>query len=196
MPMKRAFRRKGGKRSSATMSLTPSQQFEKELASRKDICVVKGSFLLTSSTVAINTTSMNPKLIGGRPGTIAPAFARFRLLRLVVKILPPTTSSGAAFGPFGFGVLDDVGVTADTPATLAGIAQLRCNVQYGYGVTVPTELVWNPVDPRKWYYVDTESSGDPRLQIPCELVYNVSTGAIVAFQVFYTFEFEGASSNA
>jgi hypothetical protein len=181
--------------------LTPSQKFEKELATRRDRCVLKGSFVNTSTTVTVNTIFMNPANLGQRPAAMAAIFSRFRLLKLVIKILPPIVSSAVAATPFALGVLDDTWENAaEQPTTINGIAALRCATIYGDGMTQPTEVTWNPVDPQRWFYTLLESAGssvtDVRFTVPCVILFNVSTGSSVSFQVFYTLEFEGAISSS
>jgi len=179
-------------------SLTPSQKFEAELSARKDRAVLKGSFLNSSSTVAINSLAMNPTILGQRPSAMSAIFSRFRILRLVIKILPPVVSSLVAPTPFALGVLDDdYSNSGEDPVSINGIAALRCSTVYGAGMTLPTEIQWSPIDPNRWFYVFTESvNPDQRLTIPCTLIFNVSTGSLVTFQVYYTLEFEGATSNS
>jgi len=197
MPKRHSRARKGRGRG-AGMALTPSQKFESELSKRKDRCVLKGANVFSSSTVTVNTVSLYPSNMGQRPTDLSSVFARFRILRLVIKILPPTATT-VALGAFALGIEDDVGLnTSETPVSVSGICALRCSCLFGGGQTLPTELVWNPIDPDKWYYTQigsTENTSDSRLRIPATIYFNVSTGSTVTFQVFYTMEFEGAISD-
>jgi len=197
MPKNRSRARKGRGRGSG-VSLTPSQKFESELSKRKERCILKGSNVFSSSTVTVNTVSLFPANMGQRPSDLSGVFARFRILRLVVKILPPTTTS-VALGAFALGIEDDVGLNvAETPVSVSGICALRCSCLFGGGQTLPTELMWNPVDPNRWFYTQNASSEDAtesRFRIPATIYFNVTTGSTVTFQVFYTIEFEGAISD-
>jgi hypothetical protein len=114
---------------------------------------------------------------------------------MVIKTLPPINGAALQTVNLGMGILDDTQGSGDTPTNLSDVLQLRCSALLGDGMTIPTELVWNPVDPNKWYYTLAESSSsDSRFFVPCTIYWFPNGAMNIATQIYFTFEFEGATS--
>lgn len=153
----------------------------------------KGSFCLLMTPGVAVTLGFNPVNFGSRMAAMALLFSRFRILKVVVKVIPPI-STGTTPILNAVGVLDDTGSSVDAPTTYAGILQLRTSLMFGSGETIPQEFQWNPVDPNLWYHTDSEGSGgDSRWQYPGVLYWQNAASVNVLSQVFFTVEFAGAS---
>lgn len=191
-------RRVGRGRGNAPLrpALSMSQAFERSLSVRKDKAIFKGSFLYSVSASGVNTLGFNPTNFGTRGASLVLLYSRFRILKVVVKVIPPTGTSVSGI-TFGMGILDDTGSSVDAPTSLSSIMQCRTSLLFGDSLSVPQEFQWNPIDPNLWYHTDSEGSGgDSRWQYPAVLyTWNGSSTNVVA-QVFFTVEFEGASISA
>jgi len=191
---KNASRGKRNSGRSQGLALSASDMFEKQLSQRKDNIALKGSIILSSSTTGLNAVQLTPTSLGGRVGQIANFFQRFRIRRLVFRILPPVTSTGVSTSTVPFGVFDDTSTSGDIPTSILGITQLRCSVLAGNGRTVDQDLIYSPVDPNIWYHTVAESSAsDPRFEVQAALLSFLPTGVTTNVQCYYTIEFEGAS---
>jgi len=141
--------------------------------------------------------NLSPTTLGGRPAVMAGIFLRYRIKDLNYHYVPTVGSNTA--GSLAIGVSDDTSVSSGTVLTdYFATVQLR---------TVNESQVWNkmnkvwmPVDRKKWYYCDSESSNsDDRFLFPGALVANglgltasTTYGTLV---IRYSIVFEGAIPN-
>jgi hypothetical protein len=174
---------------------TPSEAFELRLSVFKDKARLLGKHFL--SLTAINTmTNINltANLFGSRSAAYANIFARWRIVRI---LLQPIVGGSGGTTPVAIGFLDDSSLTSDAPTTLDDVVQLRCSTLLSTGSSVDTSFEFRPVDPKMWYYTETESStSDARLYIPTSLWYiSTGTSTTVNYLMSYELQFEGAVSN-
>jgi hypothetical protein len=171
------------------------QASEVQLASRKDRFVSRGKTLVTVSLTAATIFSLNltplSTVFGSRMTAANNIFARYRIVKLLLRTVNPGVTDNVAFG-----LLDDVTTAPGTlPTTQNDVVQLRCSTFIFGGQTTPTIIDWKPIDPLKWYYTQTDVGGDARLAVQCALVaFSQITGS-QTFEMHYTLEFEGATDN-
>jgi hypothetical protein len=127
---------------------------------------------------------------------MANIFTQFRLKYIGIKA---TCSTAATSGtPVGctFGIYDDVSNTADLPTTVNDVLQLRSSALSLPYQTVPTELVWRPVDTQVWKYT-TSDSGDARFTVfGCLVVASAPTGnSLFTAEIDYELVYKGSSAD-
>jgi hypothetical protein len=175
--------------------MTPTEAFESKLASQSaDSTVLRGvwmSFFTVSSTPS-GLTNISPASFGVRAAAMGTLFSRFRVKYLRIKFI--STSNPAISSVLG--ILDDSSVAeGDAPTTSGGVLELRCSGSSLSNATVPTQLLWRPTDPKKWYYCYSGQSGsDPRL-FNCGVLYGAtpSTGSsAVILEIDFCLVFKGA----
>jgi len=172
------------------------QASEIQLATRKDRFISRGKTTISFPTPfgGIVNTPISPSNLGSRMVAASLIFSRYRFVKLLFRIVNQSVSSNLIVG-----LLDDASTSlGDLPTTFNDVAQLRCSTLVYFGLTVPTEFEWKPIDPLKWYYVDSESTGsaDPRFTTPLTLCQFSSASSPLLYEVHYTIEFEGASDNS
>jgi hypothetical protein len=198
----RGARRVRQNKSSGNVTVrTPSQAFEKKLSTASDRSRLMGKTILT---IAGNTPSgfnVNPSYLGTRPAAYAGLYARWRINRLIFKVV---STSGTTTGSALIGILDDTTTAADVPTTFTGVLALRCSSSfcvtstpiYTYSpISTSNELEWRPLrSSPKWFYTTLEgSSSDPRLEVPCSVWTASSTGAVSSqVEIDYDISYEGA----
>lgn len=199
MPNKRRGNKKGrpngGRRSGQAMiALSMSDMNERQLAVRKDRVSLRGKvYSVVNTTVGIGVSPLLPAALGERVTALSNLFARWRILKLVIRNFPTSTSTGTE----AFGLIDDdsaEGGSAPLPADISQVVALRCSVS-GLSTVNPSELQWNPIDPTKWYYTHQGgAASDPRWVVPASLAVAAATtvSAGFAFIIYFTIEFEGA----
>jgi len=179
------------------MSLTPSQVFEKRLATTSDSCVFRGKYTQGFTIAANNSASFlfapQPRTLGNRPTSAGTLFTRFRLKDLTVKVHSPLRSDGSISG-ITIGILDDYSNTSDAPTDFPSVQDLRCSIVTSTSESEPDFLFWKPLDPQKWYYVVAPSGEDPRFIYPCAVYASCtgSSGQPVVLEFEYTLVFAGA----
>jgi len=106
---------------------TPSQAFEFQLATRSDRTRLLGKTLVSSAASLPGPAgiNINPSVLGARAASLALLFARWKINRLVLKVLTLPASQVAVAG-----FLDDSITSADVPTSMVGVLQLRCSVSY------------------------------------------------------------------
>jgi len=164
---------------------------ERQLATRSDKIVASGKTIFTLPLTTTPASQVfSPSAFGDRIARLSSVFARWRIVKLIV-VAPAVATTAIT----GFGIADDVATTSEGPilTSLQMIAELRCS-KVSMSTVNPNELVWNPIDIMKWYYVLAPSSGlgDARLVFPATLWAASSSAATANFAVYYTLEFEGA----
>jgi len=202
MPGKNKSKKRGGRVSTDVVARTPSQAFEKMLASRSDQSRLCGKCLTTLSSGsggAPASSNINPPFLGVRPAAYAALFTRWRVNRLIVKFIVANSTALEA-GVVGF--LDDSNTSADVPTSAAGVLALRCSVSiplqttaFSSSVSTFQEYEWRPSrSSPKWFYTTLEgSSSDPRLEVPCSVfVAGSSATANFTIEIDYDITFDGA----
>lgn len=162
--------------------------FERQLAVRKDRCMLKDKVLLTFTTTVggLYSTAISAAALGPRVAGVSRYFQRWKIVKLVVKYINPNPG-------FAVGIGDDP--SANGPTDAADIVQLRCSRITTSAGADSNEFVWMPVDGDKWYYVSDEGTvGDVRLTAPCQLAVAAGLSSSVTLLFYYVIEFEGAES--
>lgn len=152
-------------------------------------------FLQVLATTGVTSSPLAPQFLSARTSAMSALYLRYRIRDIVFRILPVGLASGGVSGNIvPVGVFDDDGATAPSPpTTVAQITQLRCSRLAGGNQTVPTDFVWAPIDKSKWYYCQSESSGDPRLLVQASIFTATAPTDVLSMQVFYNIEFEGSN---
>jgi hypothetical protein len=196
--------RKGGRGPRGTLSLSQSENFDRQLATRSDMITVKDRTLtfLVSGTTGAGTASavgLLPALsvsFGSRLASIAANYSRYRIVKMIIRYVPAcgTTTSGRV----ALGILDDAsGDVGTVPATVPSISALRCS-----RLIQPfkdTEFEYKPVDPMKWYYLVDIAGQDQRFVIQATFLscgdLFASTTTAGSVELLYTVQFDGAFSS-
>jgi hypothetical protein len=197
---------KGRNGSKKVVFETLSQGWDQALANRRDRCRVVDRFyggIILSSTVASQvlsvTSNSSGTLIPGNFGTrvfsIGIAFLRWKINRLLVRVIPTTAPTAPTVYTGALGFIDDPEQTL-SPTAVDAISDLRVS-RILQGVTFD-ELEWRPIDPGKWYYVQVSAGGgvaEGRQDYPVALIGQLSGGQ-ASVQVFYDLSFDGAANVA
>jgi hypothetical protein len=210
MPNKRKAKRRNRNGQGNGQSLTvrtPSQAFERTVASRSDRTRLMGKvyFGFTSTSTGYAGVNITPSLLGVRPGSYATLYTKWRIARLILKPLQFSTAA-TSNQPIFAGFLDDSVTSGDIPISGVAILDLRCSVSSvatsnsatvaGATQTTFNEFEWKPLrGPPQWYYATVEgSSSDPRLEVPCSLWIGSPTASALSanFEIDYDIYFEGA----
>jgi hypothetical protein len=186
----------------ATISLTPCQASERQLATRNDTITMRGKDVFLISTVSsAGATNLVPTQFQPLSG-IAGNYTKFRWLKMLFRVFPPTSSTtGAVLGNnYAIGVEDDFsgeGGSVPNPSGVRSVMQLRCSTMFGEGITVPIEFQWAPLDKDRWFYIEAGgSSSDGRFNIPATLIVASSVTQTVNFcvEIHYTVEMSGLTT--
>lgn len=183
------------------LSLTPAEVFERTLGRTNDSCVLRGKLIITPNLT--NTPSqvsyLVPNFFGARATQFAGVFSRFRIKAINLRFLPSAGGTGGA-GPAVatvFGILDDPSSQV-VPTTGSDVLELRSSALALPAQTVPSNILYTPVDKTKWYYIGgTGTSPDPRLTVPGFLYgyANSATAVSSAVEIDFSLVFAGASDN-
>jgi len=170
---------------------------EAQLASRSDEITFRAKHLLTFNTASgLVGLPMTPTFLGGMTGALATVYSRFRILKLVFRVSPATSTTVINNAPFATGIMDDnsgEGGSVPDPTSMTGIMALRCSSLNTS--SDDTYFKWNPLDPAKWYYSTSGSSGDNRLVVPGSFYISaLPTGYTAYIEMHMTVQFAGASS--
>ena len=171
------------------LSLSPSEAFERMLGHTNDSCVLRGKLVLSSggSLTPIEVLDINPINFGTRAAAAQQIFARFRVKGINVRF-SATNSTGTNTCALGF--KDDP--SQGSPAGMSDVLELRSSALFLAGSTIPSNILYQPVDKTKWY--NTSRNGDVREWKPSELWFASQAGAGVALtcEIDYSFVFAGA----
>jgi len=172
----------------AVTSLSLSETAERQLATRSDKAVFKGKQLLSViSGVNGGNVQLDPTTFSNRLGTLLGLYARWRILKLILKPVAPPSVGGAFTG---YGVIDDPTLIPSS-ISLNEVIEARCSRIVSSTGTDTDELQWNPIDPTVWY--STDVAGDARLYSPCSIVLpGFTSTTTVQFVAYFTIEAEGA----
>jgi hypothetical protein len=134
--------------------------------------------------------------LGGRINAIAATFTSFKVVKAVVKFIHVSSASSSSVGVLGF--LDDSGGgEGDAPTTTSAVSELRCAGTNFSSETVPTEILYQPVDGSKWFYCQQGASGsDQRLTEPAVIFAASTSSGNFALELDILWAFKGASDNA
>jgi len=105
-----------------------------------------------------------------------------------------TTTAGATASLGAIGVVDDSSAAeGDAPTSVAGLLECRCSGTNSNTQTVPTELLWEPVDRKRWFYTYPGASGsDVRLVVPGFLFGAATASGSYTLQIDFSLVFAGA----
>jgi len=192
-------RRRPPKRNRKKRVPQTAKQFEAALALGSDATVLRGKLLLQFANPAIPgfVIAVNPSSFGVRSTALATIFSRYKFKYLRVKFMACNTATTVLNGGGVLGFYDDSSTTeGQAPTTASGVLEMRCSGSNMTGETVPTEFLWTPVDPLKWYATTAGSAGsDVRLVEPAVLYSSGLVGTTtVAFdcEIDYCIVFKGA----
>jgi len=194
-------------------ALSMSQQWDHQLATRKDACHLSDRVTLApiSGTTAVsnnsyplgiyvsNGSSVTSGNLGIRVSDIGGCYLRYRINRLLACWRPIVGTNTA--GRISMGFLDDAfPFAASDPTVGITVTDLRCS--HSDSVYRDIEVEWKPVDKKKWYYVDlaaAAASADQRFSVPCILVVlgeglPTTTTLYGGVTVYYDITFEGATT--
>jgi len=177
--------------------MTPTEAFEANLSQHADSYSLRGKFIsiVTTQTTPAPLFVLNPSGMGARAAGLLPFFSRFRVKYIRIKFLSPASLSSNVISAVG--VLDDLtSVSGDAPTSVAGVAELRCSATAFSAETVPTLFEWRPLDRTRWFYTDTESSGDARFTTPGTVFVASSATNGLTMEIDYSIVFAGASDIA
>jgi hypothetical protein len=107
----------------------------------------------SSGAVGFSTIKLDPLSLSDRPAAVAAAFQRYRIVRMVLRFRSSLPSNVA--GHVYTGVIDDA---SDTTAITTGDQVLNLRTSQSSDVWKDHTLIFTPVDPSKWYYINAESS--------------------------------------
>jgi len=175
------------------ISLTPSEDFTLRRAQFKDSAVVYVRRLDVQSNTATPVTAyiLNPLNtgLGARLNDIAQSYERYRLKWCRLKFAGGSTNTG---GVIAFGFVDDP--NSGIPSTVVGITELRCaGTNFIQSQSMPTEIMWKPIDPQKWYYVAPQTTTD-RFSVTGLIVSGSTNTAQINIELDMCFVFEGATA--
>jgi len=184
-------KRSGSSRVTETRNMIESS--EAQYASRGDRITVKDKFLMSFTGSSIIGTPITAQALGQRLSAFSLLFTRWRLLKMVFRLIPAVSSTGT--NSYTFGVLDDnsgEGGSVPDPTTSSEILHLRASTLVAIN---PAVMKWNPVDADKWYYTQAGTAGDGRLIVPASL-FTAAVGASYTGQIeiHFTAELEGATA--
>ncbi len=171
---------------------------------RSDRSRLRGKTLVTFNSGGTANTpvgaNVNTSYLGARPAAYSTLYARWRVNRLIVKII---TASASAGGVAILGFLDDTVTSSDVPTSATGVLNLRCSASIpvtsstgtSNAVSTYNEYEWQPLrSSPKWFYTTLEgSSSDPRLEVPCSVwVASPTEQVILQCEIDYDISYEGA----
>jgi len=171
------------------LSLNPSEAFERALGRTNDSCVLRGKFILTTATLTTTPSTIlniNPNLFGSRAAGLASSFTRFRIKGLNVRFLTPGSTTAIGF-------LDDPSGSSGFPTTLSDVLELRSSALYLNGQTMPSNILYSPIDKMKWY--STTQTGDAREYFASTLVAASSGSVGVSAEIDFSIVFAGAGDS-
>jgi len=170
------------------------------LATRSDRSRLLGKTILTftsSGTANVPTgTNFAPSFLGNRPGAYSILFAKWKINRLILRVLSAT---GASAGFCAVGILDDTTTSADVPTAPLGVVNLRCSrsliSQTGQIQSSADSIFeWRPLRPSPWFFTTLEgSASDPRIEVPSSIwVVSNSASSTFIVECDYDLSFSGA----
>jgi len=175
--------------------MTTTQAFESSLSRGGDSCVVRSKQLLqpTVGTTPTLILNINPAGLGGRQTAIGAVFSDFRVKNVLVRFIGSTTATSIP-ETVAVGFLDDSsGAEGDAPTNANDILELRCSGVSLGATTVPTEIVYRPVNSQLWYKTFAGASGsDPRLTTPAVLYAASAAAGAASIEVDVTIVYKGA----
>jgi len=174
--------------------MTLSEANERQLSTRSDRITLRGKQILNVPVMGplVGSQSLTPQVFANRVAAILSYFQRWRILKLVIKLITLPTASNPVYAAFS----DDGNPVNAT--TVNELMEFRSSRVLTLSGADSNEFTWNPIDPNKWYYTNLEgASGDIRLVAPTTqyaLNSGFTTGQAlqVSFLVFFTLEAEGA----
>jgi len=175
-------------------SMTLSEANERQLSTRSDRITLRGKQIINVPVIgpAVGSQSITPQVFANRVAGILTYFQRWRILKLVIKLIMGSPGNNPVYAAFS-----DDGNPANA-TTVNELMEFRSSRVLTSSGADSNEFTWNPIDPNKWYYTNLEgASGDIRLVAPTTqyaLSSGVTTGQAfqVSFLVFFTIEAEGA----
>jgi hypothetical protein len=173
-------------------SLSLSEAEEMVLSKRKDQISLRGKQILNIPvTGGMGSLALLSSSFGTRVSAILAFFARWKIMRLVIK---PITNTGSPITSEVVGLQDDPSLVPSS-FTQNEILELRCSRLLSSSGTDTDEFQWNPIDSNYWF--STNSSGDVRLNTPAAMLVNLSptSVSIAPFVVYYSILAEGAYDN-
>jgi len=169
-----------------------------------DQIVLKGTLSLPVVTAAAGNGVINaltnlviaPTTLGARPLIVAGIYSRWKVNSLTLRYIPAVGSTTA--GALAIGVLDDDNLAAETTGLTTYVATVQLRTALETQVWQKSSLRWTPVDPTRWFYIDTESAApDERLLVPGTIFGNgTGVSALTTYgtlMVDYILSFKGAT---
>jgi len=160
--------------------MTQSEAFVAKLAGSSDATVIRAKLLLSpsASVTPSSVLSFDPTAMGGRLAAMAGIYSNYRIKSILMKFL--TTGATIAVG-----AIDDAsGAEGDAPTSVSGVLELRCSGSSFQLESIPTEVLYQPVDKSLWYKTFTGSSGsDQRLVVPAILYAATTSDGATPFQI-------------
>lgn len=183
-----------------TLALTPSEVFERTLGRTNDSCVLRGKLIInpTLNSTPAQISYLIPNFFGARATAFGNVFSRFRIKALNIRFLPAGNASTGSLAT-AVGILDDPSSTT-SPATGSDVLELRSSALALAGQTVPSNILYTPLDKTKWYYTIGVTGSDNRLTVPGFLYGYVNTpgsssGLPVGMEIDFSLVFAGATDN-
>jgi hypothetical protein len=186
--------------------MTQTEAFEAKLSTHSDAVCLVGKQFFSSQAITSLTPSillqLDPTLgfFGTRPANMSAIFNRFRFKYLKLKFLSNSSTGVPTSSIASLGIQDDISLTGLVPTTFADVAELRCSATSFSGQTVPTQWQYVPLDKKRWYYVNNDST-EPRqssqgtLWVAASGV-SVANPTTVAIELDYSIVFAGATNIA
>jgi len=180
--------------------MTSTEAFEAKLSQSSDSTPLRGKVIFTQSTgttaTPVNALALVPSVagFGARANAFADVFSRYRFKYVKFRFLTSQNTTGTATIA-SIGVQDDIAVTANNPATVSGVAELRCSGTVFANQTVPTQFEWQPADKNLWYYT-TNDLTESRLSTSGILWAASSTvNGVVEIEMDFCIVFKGATDS-
>lgn len=195
---------KSGRRKGGSVPAS-ARAFEAQLARGGDSFPLRGKFLTSASNLGTTPSAffnLQPSSLGVRAVALAAVFARYRFKYVRIKFQSNilTATFPSILGNVAIGVLDDA-TTAEgnAPTTANSVVEMRCSGTNMGTQTVPTEIVWVPLDRTKWFSTYPGVAGSDARLTSSGVLYAGSTvasgGGTVAsvdVEIDYSLVFAGA----
>lgn len=207
--MAKSNRRSRGRRTAsrraptATIQLSQSESWDRQIAIRSDRITVVSKILLNEN---YSSTTNSFPISAIALSAIAAQYQKWRILKMlfVPRMVNTIATSGGAptTDILAVGFADDPSVQVNT---FSLVTSLRVSTYINTGANDvgvylkndSDELLWKPTDPEKWYYTllpAGETVPDERWDVPVQLVTATRSGgqSVNYFaSLYFTIEFQG-----